>query len=50
MGILGTIAIIFICLVLQAVAVFIFGPSVLELVVDKIEEWEGIFDSLKEEK
>lgn len=50
MEILGVIAIIFICLLVLGVLAFIFGPSVLELIVDKIEEWEDLFDSLKEEK
>ena len=40
----------FLVLLLLAVFVFVFGPSILELVVDKIEEWDDILDSLKEEK
>lgn len=50
MEIISTIAAIFLTLLVLAVTVFIFGPAILEMVVEKIEEWDDIFDSLKEEK
>ena len=50
MKFLVTILTVFVVLLAMFVVVFIFGPAILEMVVEKIEEWDDIFDSLKEEK
>lgn len=44
------LAIIAFCIICLAVAGFIWGPQLLEGFIDKMDEWEEIMDSLKDEK
>lgn len=40
----------FILAIILAVVAFIFGPYIIEALVDKIDEWAEIIDAFKEEK
>lgn len=47
MDIISWIFIVLFVLGALTAVVFFFGPTVLEIVAEKAEEWEGILDAIK---